>query len=100
MIKEILLTTIVGSAGAVAIYLGDTRYVMEDTHESKIIELGDERYITLSSYTSGVNQRRVFELQDKIDDMQGRASYEKRKLTPYEQQKILEWKKQIRRLGG
>ena len=82
MIKEIVLTALIGGAGGAAIYLGDTRYVMQ------------------SSYEQSVQQRRAWELQDKIDEVNGRVQYEGRKTTPYEKQQILNWEQQIRRLQG
>lgn len=81
MIKEAIITVLIGGAGTGALYVGDTRYVKQETFEN------------------AVKQQRSWELQDRIDRIRGKARYESRDLTPLEQQEIDLLLEQIRRLG-
>jgi hypothetical protein len=81
MIKEAIITVLIGGAGTGALYVGDTRYVKQETFEN------------------AVKQQRSWELQDRIDRIRGKAKYEDRDLTPFEEQEINNLQQQIRRLG-
>ena len=81
MIKETIFTAIIGASAASGLYMADARYVMQSTYEQS------------------VNQRRAWELQDKIDQVNGQADYENRPLSSYEKQQIKQWEQQLRRLG-
>ena len=82
MIKEAIVSVLVAGAGGTAVYMADTRY------------------IKIAAYEQSVNQQRKWQLQDRISEIRGKASYENRDLTPYEKQQIQQLESQIRRLGG
>ena len=56
----------------------------------------DNTYVRIASYEQGVEQQRVWSLQDKIDQLKDRADYEHRKLTDHEKRLIEKWESQIR----
>lgn len=60
----------------------------------------DHTYVAMTAYERSNNNNRIWQLQDRVNDIKDRAVYEKRNLTPYEQIQIRRDEAEIKRLGG
>ena len=80
MIKEAIIGVIIAGAGGSAVYLGDSRYIQ------------------IAAYEQAVQQQRVYQLIDQIQDIRDRAAYEHRALTEYEANRIQQLEAEIRKL--
>ena len=60
----------------------------------------DARYIKQETYQKGVNQQRIWTLEDRATQIRSKANSEGRALTTYESEQVKTIKEQVKNLRG